>query len=91
MVGALSGYKGANLRRIRHARHRTSSSFIIPTAGTSRNVVRIVEAAGYTPVIVEYLKTGWTKPQLLALFAAAGVKTARRTAPSRNRQPPNSA
>lgn len=42
--------------------------------GTSRNVVRIVEAAGYTPVIVEYLKTGWTKPQLLALFAAAGVK-----------------
>lgn len=45
-----------------------------PDCGTSRNVVRIVEAAGYTPVIVEYLKTGWTKPQLLALFAAAGVK-----------------
>ena len=35
-----------------------------PDCGTSRNVVRIVEAAGYTPVIVEYLKTGWTKPQL---------------------------
>lgn len=45
-----------------------------PDCGTSRNVVRIVEAADYTPVIVEYLKTGWTKPQLLALFAAAGVK-----------------
>jgi len=45
-----------------------------PDCGTSRNVVRIVEAAGYTPVIVEYLKSGWTKPQLLALFAAAGVK-----------------
>lgn len=45
-----------------------------PDCGTSRNVVRIVEAAGYTPVIVDYLKTGWTKPQLLALFAAAGVK-----------------
>ena len=45
-----------------------------PDCGTSRNVVRIVEAAGYTPVIIEYLKTGWTKPQLLALFAAAGVK-----------------
>lgn len=45
-----------------------------PDCGTSRNVVRIVEAAGYTPVIVEYLKTGWTKPQLLALFAAAGGK-----------------
>ena len=45
-----------------------------PDCGTSRNVVRIVEAAGYSPVIVEYLETGWTKPQLLALFAAAGVK-----------------
>lgn len=45
-----------------------------PDCGTSRNVVRIVEAAGYTPVVVEYLKTGWTKPQLLALFAAAVIK-----------------
>lgn len=44
-----------------------------PDCGTSRNVVRIVEAAGYRPVVVEYLKTGWTKPQLQALFAAAGV------------------
>lgn len=44
-----------------------------PDCGTSRNVVRIVEAAGYTPTVVEYLKTGWTKPQLLALFAAAGI------------------
>jgi arsenate reductase len=40
---------------------------------TSRNVVQIVEAAGYMPTIVEYLKTGWTRPQLLALFAAAGL------------------
>lgn len=44
-----------------------------PDCGTSRNVVRIVEAAGYTPVIVEYLKTGWNKPQLLALLADAGL------------------
>ena len=44
-----------------------------PDCGTSRNVVRIVEAAGYKPVVVEYLKSGWTKPQLLALFAAAGI------------------
>ncbi len=44
-----------------------------PDCGTSRNVVRIVEAAGYTPTVIEYLKTGWTKPQLLALFAAAGI------------------
>jgi arsenate reductase (glutaredoxin) len=41
--------------------------------GTSRNVVEIVRAAGYEPVIVEYLKTGWTRPQLLGLFAAADL------------------
>lgn len=44
-----------------------------PDCGTSRNVVRIVEAAGYKPTVIEYLETGWTKPQLLALFAAAGI------------------
>lgn len=44
-----------------------------PDCGTSRNVVKIVEAAGYNPTIIEYLKTGWTKAQLLGLFAAAGV------------------
>jgi arsenate reductase len=42
-----------------------------PACGTSRNVVATVEAAGYAPTIIEYLKTGWTRPQLLALFAAA--------------------
>ena len=45
-----------------------------PDCGTSRNVVRIVEVAGYKPVVVEYLKTGWTKPLLFALFAAAGIE-----------------
>lgn len=44
-----------------------------PECGTSRNVVEIVRAAGYEPVIIEYLQTGWTRPQLLALFAAAGL------------------
>jgi arsenate reductase len=44
-----------------------------PECGTSRNVLAIIEAAGYTPTVVEYLKTGWTKPQLLGLFAAAGL------------------
>lgn len=44
-----------------------------PDCGTSRNVLAIIEAAGYRPTVVEYLKTGWTKPQLLALFAAAGL------------------
>jgi arsenate reductase (glutaredoxin) len=41
--------------------------------GTSRNVVGIVRAAGYAPVLIDYLETGWTRPQLLALLAAAGL------------------
>ena len=44
-----------------------------PDCGTSRNVLRIIEAAGYTPVVIDYLREGWTRPQLLALFAAAGL------------------
>jgi arsenate reductase len=44
-----------------------------PDCGTSRNVLTIIEAAGYHPTVVEYLKTGWTEPQLLGLFAAASL------------------
>ena len=44
-----------------------------PACGTSRNVVAITKAAGYDPVVIEYLETGWTRPQLLVLFAAAGL------------------
>jgi arsenate reductase len=44
-----------------------------PECGTSRNVLAIIEAAGYRPVVIDYLRTGWTRPQLLALFAAAGL------------------
>lgn len=44
-----------------------------PDCGTSRNVLAIIEAAGYQPTVIEYLKTGWTRPQLLGLFAAAGL------------------
>ena len=44
-----------------------------PDCGTSRNVLRIIEAAGYTPTIIDYQREGWTRPHLLTLFAAAGV------------------
>lgn len=44
-----------------------------PDCGTSRNVLALIEASGYSPVIVDYLREGWTRPQLLALFAAAGL------------------
>ncbi len=44
-----------------------------PDCGTSRNVLRVIEAAGYEPIVIDYLKEGWTRPQLLALFAAADL------------------
>lgn len=44
-----------------------------PACGTSRNVLRIIEAAGYEPTVIDYLNEGWTRPQLLALFAAADL------------------
>lgn len=52
-----------------------------PDCGTSRNVLAIIEASGETPVVIEYLQTGWTRPQLLGLFAAADLtaRTALRT------------
>ena len=44
-----------------------------PECGTSRNVLSIIEAAGYSPTVIDYQKTGWTLGQLQALFAAAGM------------------
>lgn len=44
-----------------------------PDCGTSRNVLAIIQASGTDPVIIEYLKTGWTRPQLLGLFAGANL------------------
>ncbi|TDT74805.1 arsenate reductase [Litoreibacter halocynthiae] len=55
-----------------------------PDCGTSRNVLAIIEASGEEPTVIEYLQTGWTRPQLLALFAAADLtpRTALRTSKS---------
>jgi arsenate reductase len=44
-----------------------------PACGTSRNVLAMLEAAGAAPVVIDYLKEGWTRGQLLGLFAAAGL------------------
>lgn len=44
-----------------------------PACGTSRNVLAMVEAAGYRPEVVEYLQTGWTADQLRNLFTEAGL------------------
>ena len=44
-----------------------------PKCGTSRNVVAMVEAAGYAPTIDLYLQTGWTAAQLRNLASRAGL------------------
>ncbi|MFZ0269998.1 arsenate reductase (glutaredoxin) [Caulobacter sp.] len=44
-----------------------------PACGTSRNVVAMVQAAGYAPTVVEYLKAGWTPEQLRELAGEAGL------------------
>lgn len=44
-----------------------------PACGTSRNVLKIIKDAGYSPIVVDYLNDGWTRSQLLGLFAAANL------------------
>ena len=44
-----------------------------PDCGTSRNVLAIIRASGADPVVIDYLREGWTRPHLLTLFAAAGL------------------
>ncbi len=44
-----------------------------PKCGTSRNVLAIIRASGTEPVVIDYLQEGWTRPQLLGLFAAADL------------------
>ena len=44
-----------------------------PQCGTSRNVLAIIQAAGYAPDIVDYRAAGWTSALLTELMAAMGV------------------
>lgn len=55
------------------AKNSSATIYHNPKCSTSRQVLEMIEAEGVKPEIVEYLKTGWTKPQLKALFAAAGL------------------
>ncbi|WP_421993591.1 arsenate reductase (glutaredoxin) [Roseococcus sp.] len=43
-----------------------------PNCGTSRNVLAMIREAGHEPEVVQYLKTGWTHPQLESLLKAMG-------------------
>lgn len=51
-------------------------SFVIyhnPACGTSRNTLQMIRDSGEEPVVIEYMKSGWTREQLLGLFAAADI------------------
>lgn len=45
-----------------------------PACGTSRNALAMIEAAGYVPTVVEYLKAGWTQRQLEDLLARMSAR-----------------
>ena len=45
-----------------------------PDCGTSRNALAMIRAAGYEPVVIEYLKTGWSRTCLDALSEDMGVR-----------------
>ena len=43
-----------------------------PNCGTSRNTLAKIREAGIEPKVVEYLKEGWTKPQLKEILKKLG-------------------
>ena len=45
-----------------------------PDCGTSRNVLAMVEAAGYAPTVIDYRATRWTRPLLDRLLAVMSAK-----------------
>ncbi|MFC3527007.1 arsenate reductase family protein [Paracoccus mangrovi] len=47
-----------------------------PTCSTSRKVLQMIRDAGHDPVVIDYVVAGWTRAQLLGLFAAADVTPA---------------
>jgi arsenate reductase len=44
-----------------------------PACATSRNTLAMVRAAGYDPVVVEYLQAGWTRTLLADLLAKMNI------------------
>ena len=44
-----------------------------PKCGTSRNTVALLEEKGLKPKVIEYLKVGWTRPQLEDLLKKMGA------------------
>ncbi len=44
-----------------------------PACGTSRNVLGLIHAAGFEPIIIEYLKTPPSRAELTGLIARMGI------------------
>jgi arsenate reductase len=45
-----------------------------PNCGTSRKVLAALRERGAEPTVIEYLKTGWTRPQLQGLLKAMNAR-----------------
>jgi arsenate reductase len=45
-----------------------------PACSTSRKALEAIRAAGLQPKVIDYLKTGWTVPQLKELLQAMGSR-----------------
>jgi arsenate reductase len=45
-----------------------------PDCETSRNALAMIKAAGYVPVVIEYLRAGWSRAQLETLMAEAHAR-----------------
>lgn len=50
----------------------TVTVFHNPKCGTSRKLLAALDERGIEPMVVEYLKVGWTEEQLTALLAKMG-------------------
>ena len=50
----------------------TVTIFHNPACGASRNTLAMIRDAGIEPTVVEYVKAGWTKPQLQDLLKQMG-------------------
>jgi arsenate reductase len=44
-----------------------------PNCGTSRNTLEMIRQSGISPTVHEYVKEGWSRPQLEDLFARMGI------------------
>ena len=45
-----------------------------PACRSSRNTLQMIRDAGHEPKVVEYLKTGWTRPELERLLERMGKR-----------------